>query len=214
MNLWLNTLLFASLLLIGSALSPEECQPLVTPVSLADPSVVYGKKNFLAGYTDHDFHNAMLKLTESSWVNLTASPAGNNEIVMVQGSKLNGTCMKNSPSMKIEGNTITSSYLNMTSETQVLPCSDGCLVLMINSTAKNIEILLQLFKLSHANAQNEITARSLYFLGRESAMTEADMERFKKQASCLGFSGEPDFLHKPEKGFCKEEESISLPNSL
>ncbi|XP_027892789.1 uncharacterized protein LOC114156504 [Xiphophorus couchianus] len=214
MNLWLGSLLFASLLLIGSALSPEECRPLVAPVSLADPSVIYGKVNFLAGYTDHDFHNAMLKLTESSWVNITKSPAGNNELIMIQGSNINGTCLKNSQKMKIEGDTIASSYLNMTAVSHVLPSCDGCLVLMINSTAKNIEILLQLFKLGNANIQNEVTARSLYFLDRGSAVSESDMERFKKQASCLGFSGEPNFLHKPEKSFCKEEESIHLPDSF
>ncbi|PWA33354.1 uncharacterized protein LOC122843538 [Gambusia affinis] len=214
MNLWLGSLLFASLLLIGSALSPEECQPLVEPISLADPSVMYGKVNFLAGYTDHDFHSAMLKLTQSSWVNITASPAGNNEILTIQANNINGTCLTNSQRMKIEGNTVTSSYLNMTSAFHVLPSCDSCLVLLINSTAENIEPLLQLFKLSNANIQNTITARSLYFLDRGSAMSESDMERFKKQASCLGFSGEPDFLHKPEKSFCKEEESIRLPDSL
>ncbi|XP_008420465.1 uncharacterized protein LOC103472539 [Poecilia reticulata] len=214
MNLWLGSLLFASLLLIGSALSPEECQPLVAPVSLADPSVIYGKVNFLAGYTDHDFHGDMLKLTESSWVNITKSPKGNNEIVMIQGSNINGTCLKNTQSMNIEGNTITSSILNMTSESHVLPSCDGCLVLMINSTTKNVKILIQLFKLSASNTQEEISARSLYFLGRGSAMAESDMELFKKQASCLGFSGEPNFLHKPEKSFCKEEESIQLPSSF
>uniref|UniRef100_A0A3B3UTM5 Uncharacterized LOC106952737 n=1 Tax=Poecilia latipinna TaxID=48699 RepID=A0A3B3UTM5_9TELE len=210
MNLWLGSLLFASLLLIGSALSPEECQPLVAPVSLADPSVIYGKVNFLAGYTDHDFHGEMLKLTESSWVNITESPAGNNEIVMSQGSNINGTCLKNTQSMKIEGNTVTSSCKFPNSH--VLPSCDGCLVIAINSTAKNIKILTELFKFSFANIQDEITARSLYFLGKKKSVS--DMELFKKQASCLGFSGEPNFLHKPEKSFCKEEESIKLPSSF
>uniref|UniRef100_A0A3P9PSH8 Uncharacterized LOC103472539 n=1 Tax=Poecilia reticulata TaxID=8081 RepID=A0A3P9PSH8_POERE len=175
---------------------------------LTEYDEIYGKVNFLAGYTDHDFHGDMLKLTESSWVNITKSPKGNNEIVMIQGSNINGTCLKNTQSMNIEGNTITSSILNMTSESHVLPSCDGCLVLMINSTTKNVKILIQLFKLSASNTQEEISARSLYFLGRGSAMAESDMELFKKQASCLGFSGEPNFLHKPEKSANSSEVSL------
>uniref|UniRef100_A0A3B5MN71 Uncharacterized protein n=1 Tax=Xiphophorus couchianus TaxID=32473 RepID=A0A3B5MN71_9TELE len=172
MNLWLGSLLFASLLLIGSALSPEECRPLVAPVSLADPSV----KPFTMFQLVVNIESGMIILCFFHF-SLCLFPD-----------------------------------LNMTAVSHVLPSCDGCLVLMINSTAKNIEILLQLFKLGNANIQNEVTARSLYFLG--SAVSESDMERFKKQASCLGFSGEPNFLHKPEKSFCKEEESIHLPDSF
>ncbi|MEQ2296240.1 hypothetical protein AMECASPLE_022903 [Ameca splendens] len=88
MNMWLSTLLFASLLLTSSALTAEECQPLVSPISLADPSVMYGKVNFLAGYTDHDLYKFMLKMTESCRVNITASPAGNAHVVMEQANKM------------------------------------------------------------------------------------------------------------------------------
>ncbi|MED6294803.1 hypothetical protein CHARACLAT_024921 [Characodon lateralis] len=121
--------------------------------------------------------------------------------------------MKYSFTMKIEGDTIIASYFNMTSEFQVLPSCDGCLVFMINSTAKNIKNLLHLMKLIDLELPEEISARSLYILGKGQTLTESDLEHFKKQASCLGFSGELDFLFNPEKSLCKEDEGIRLPFS-
>ncbi|MEQ2317102.1 hypothetical protein AMECASPLE_039318 [Ameca splendens] len=115
--------------------------------------------------------------------------------------------------MKIEGDTIITSHLNTTSEFQVLPSCDGCLVFMINSTTKNIKNLLQVMKLIDLEIPEEISARSLYILGKGQTLTESDLKHFKKQASCLGFSGELDFLYNPEKSFCKEDEGIWLPFS-
>ncbi|XP_038134639.1 saxitoxin and tetrodotoxin-binding protein 2-like [Cyprinodon tularosa] len=214
MNLWLSTLLFASLLLRSSALTPEECQPLVSPISLADPSVLYGEKVFLAGYADHDFYKSLLKLTDSSWTNLTASPAGNNEIVMNQRNRMNGTCIKYSSTAKIEGNTLITSKLNMTSEFQVLPSCDGCMVININITSKNLKRALEVMKMSYMDMPDELNAHALYILGRRQTLTDSELEHFKKQASCLGFSGELAFHYNPEKSFCKEDEGITLPPTL
>ncbi|KAK5610741.1 hypothetical protein CRENBAI_000502 [Crenichthys baileyi] len=132
---------------------------------------------------------------------------------MEQASKTNGTCMKFVVTVKIEGDTIIASYLNITSEFQVLPSCDGCLVFMINGTAKNIKQLLHAMKLSNLELPEGISARSLYILGKGQTLTESDLEHFKKQASCLGFSGKLDFLFNPEKGLCKEGEGISMPFS-
>ena len=38
------------------------------------------------------------------------------------------------------------------------------------------------------------------FPARESTMKDSDLEHFKKQASCLGFTGEPDFHYDPKTG--------------
>ncbi|MEQ2192479.1 hypothetical protein XENOCAPTIV_012259, partial [Xenoophorus captivus] len=125
----------------------------------------------------------------------------------------NGACMKYAFTMKIEGDTVIASHLNMTSQLQVLPSCDGCLVFMINSTAKNIKNLLHVMKLTDLELPEELSAHSLYILGKGQTLTESDLEHFKKQASCLGFSGELDFLFNPEKGLCKEDEGIRLPFS-
>lgn len=143
----------------------------------------------------------------------------------------------------------------------MLPSCDGCLVFSINSTARNIHKLLELLNIK--TEEREITARSLYLLGkkkqvgqkkppfvgnihqlvllvpaRETSVKDSDLEHFKQQASCLGFSGEPDFRYDPKKGssslnlsmwrkrvsyqnwisflsaeFCREGEGIKVPFS-
>uniref|UniRef100_A0A3Q2PPC9 Uncharacterized LOC105937794 n=1 Tax=Fundulus heteroclitus TaxID=8078 RepID=A0A3Q2PPC9_FUNHE len=213
MNLWLSALLFASLILSSSAQTPEECQPLVSPVSLADPSVLYGVKHFLVGYTDQQLHKPMLKMIDSTWVNVTESPAGNTQVVMQERNRINGTCVRYNVTVTIAGNTMKLSAFNMTSEFHALPSCDGCMVYMINSTTKNAKHILQLMRLPHEDVPDEFSARSLYLLGRGQTLAESDMEHFKKQASCLGFSGEPDFIYNTEKSFCGEDEGIRLPHS-
>ncbi|XP_075306491.1 uncharacterized protein LOC142368246 [Odontesthes bonariensis] len=212
MNLWLCChLLFAALFHSSSALTPEECQPLVTPLSLADPSVMYGKVNFLAGFADHDVFKAILKVTESSWVNVTGSPSSPTEAVMSEGNKINGICLDSRTNMTIKDDIASATLPNMTWALHVLPSCDGCLLLSINSTVKNTKKMLEMMKVSTADDADEIRARSLYLLGRELTVKDSDLEHFKKQASCLGFSGELDFLFNPEKSFCKEGEGIKFP---
>ncbi|KAF6731561.1 hypothetical protein FQA47_020855 [Oryzias melastigma] len=76
MRLWLSChLLFAGISLNVFAATPEECELLVTPVSLADPSVILGMTNYLAGYTDYAPFKGILKATDSSWLNITESPS-------------------------------------------------------------------------------------------------------------------------------------------
>lgn len=43
--------------------------------------------------------------------------------------------------------------------------------------------------------------------GKESTMKDSDMEKFKQQASCFGFSKEPDFVYDPKNG----ASSLNLP---
>ncbi|XP_061597968.1 uncharacterized protein LOC133461183 [Cololabis saira] len=212
MNSWLRShLLFAALFLSSSALTPEECQPLVTPLSLADPSLLYGKWHLLAGNTDSNTFNAILNVTESSWMNIKASSP--SEIVMSEENNIGGTCFSGTENGTIEGNTVTMKLPNMTSEFHVLPSCQDCLLLSGNTTVKNFKQMLQLLKLSDTDVPDELHGHALYLLGKTPTLTDSDLEHFKKQASCLGFSGEPDFEYKPEKSFCKEGEGIRMPFS-
>ncbi|XP_004572307.2 uncharacterized protein LOC101478108 [Maylandia zebra] len=214
MNLWLNCrfhFLFAALVLSSSALTPEECKPLVTPLSMEDPSVMYGRVNFLLGYTSHDVYKALLNLTDSSWVKISASPVRSGEVVMLQENRMNGTCMTSTTNVTFEGNTATVEMANSTSSFYLLPSCDGCLVFVINSTARNTKRLLKLLKID-IDASDEFVAHSLYLLGKESTLKEPELEHFKQQATCLGFSGDPDFIYNPEKSFCAEGEGIKIPN--
>ncbi|XP_061597971.1 uncharacterized protein LOC133461185 isoform X2 [Cololabis saira] len=213
MNLWLRShLLFAVLFLSSSALTPEECQPLVTPLSLADPSLMYGKWMFVSGYTDHDAIKAILNVTDSSWISITASPSSPSEIVMSHDNKMMGTCFFTTANATIEGNTATVMNPNMTSEFHVLPSCQDCLLLSINNTLKNFKQMVQLMKVDDSNVPDEIHARTFYLLGKSPFLTASDWEQFKKQTSCLGFSGEPDFKEM-DKGLCKEGEGIRMPFS-
>uniref|UniRef100_A0A8D0DCM4 Apolipoprotein M n=1 Tax=Sander lucioperca TaxID=283035 RepID=A0A8D0DCM4_SANLU len=227
MNRWLSAhFLVAGLFLSCSALTSEECQPLVTPLSLVDPSMgtfmgrrcyglpgtqhkMYGRSNFLVGYVDHDFSKGILKITDSSWLNVTASTSA-NEVVMSQENKMNGTCLASSVKVTIDGNTATTSIANTTSVFHLLPSCEGCLLLSINATARDLDKFATMMKLNVAVSGEEINIRSLYLLGREATLKDSDLERFKQQASCLGFSGEPDLIYDPKKGFCAEGEGLKV----
>ncbi|TDH03637.1 hypothetical protein EPR50_G00144010 [Perca flavescens] len=210
MNLWLSAhFLVAGLFLSCSALTSEECQPFVTPLSLVYPSMLYRRSNFLVGYVDHDFYKSILKTTESSWVNFTASRSA-NQVVMFQTHKMNETCLTSSVKITIDGNTAITSIANTTSVFHFLPTCDGCLVMSINATARDLDKFATMLKLNVDVSGEEVNIRSLYLLGTEATLKDSDLERFKQQASCLGFSGEPDFVYDPKKGFCAEGEGLKL----
>lgn len=49
---------------------------------------MYGRVNFLVGYTSHDVYKAFLNLTDSSWVKISASPVRSGEVVMLQENRM------------------------------------------------------------------------------------------------------------------------------
>ncbi|TNN27900.1 hypothetical protein EYF80_061953 [Liparis tanakae] len=88
MTLSLSSLLLAAGLLASSwALTDEECRPLIRPLSL-EPSTLYGRFNFLSGYTDNGVYNDMLKLTESYWMDGSPSPSSPDTVAAMTHSKL------------------------------------------------------------------------------------------------------------------------------
>ncbi|XP_067360415.1 uncharacterized protein [Channa argus] len=209
MNLCLSSLfLVVGLFLSSSALTPEECRPLVTPLSLADPSMMFGRTNFIVGYSDHEIYKDILKVTDSSWLNITASPSSTNEIVMSQENRINGSCLASTSTVTLDGNTAKVTYANITSAFHLLPSCEGCVLLSINSTARDADKMLRL--MNFITTEKEISAHALYLLARETTVKDLDLEQFKQQASCLGFSGEPDFHYDPNKDFCHEGDSTRI----
>ncbi|XP_049457600.1 uncharacterized protein LOC125904306 isoform X4 [Epinephelus fuscoguttatus] len=210
MNLWISSqLLVVGLFLSTSALTPEECQPLVTPLSLADRSIMYGRTNLIAGYSDGEVFNNILKLTESCWVNLSPSSSADRD-VMSEENKINGTCVSTTVNVTIDSNTMTMSLANLTSVLQLLPSCDGCLLFNVNSTARNLKKLLDKMNFNSNVTEDEINFQALYLMSRESTLKDSDLEHFKQQASCLGFSREPDFLYDPKNEFCAEGEGVKM----
>ncbi|XP_037548959.1 uncharacterized protein LOC119425503 [Nematolebias whitei] len=214
MNLWLSCfLLFASPFLSSSAPTPEECQALVTPVSLANSSVTFGRVNLLVGYSDYDAFKTIMKMTDSAWRNISALPISPTEFLMFQTQKINGTCVEVKSKVTVEGDTVTASATNTTSVFHVLPSCKGCLVLSATTTGKNFKNVLKLLKIDSASETDELHTRVLYLFGEGLTLKDSDLEHFKKQASCLGFSGEPDFHYNPEKSFCQEGEGFKVLDS-
>merc|ERR1719167_1483014 len=123
MNLCLSSyVLLAGLVLSVSALTPEECQPMVTPQSLADRNVVYGRYNSLAGNADSKEMNGILKMTDSTWMTTSASTDSPNEVLVSEGNKLNGKCFWSRFNLSIENDSILRMSLpNWSAELQMLP---------------------------------------------------------------------------------------------
>ncbi|XP_062243813.1 uncharacterized protein LOC133953758 [Platichthys flesus] len=208
MNLWLSShLLVVGLFLCSAAPTPEECSQLVSPLSVDIGSKMLGSWNFLTGYTQSELFKDILKITESSSLNITKSSGGGVEFS--EAVKMKGQCFSTEANVTTDGHTATVSKMNVTSVFHLLSSSDDCLVFYINSTIGNLDQMLSFMNVSFSGAEGT-TIHSLYLMGRESTVKDSDMESFKHQASCLGFSGEPDFHHDLKKGFCTEGESVKL----
>ncbi|XP_030266417.1 uncharacterized protein LOC115577661 [Sparus aurata] len=210
MNLWVSSpFLFVGLVLSVSALTPEECKPLITPLSLTERSTLHKTVNFIMGFTDSDAYNHILKFTESSWMRLSPSASGDHELSVHQENRINGSCFGSMVNTTIEGNTLSSSVGNISSTFQLLPSCDGCLLFNVHSHARDLNKFLRLVNLT-ADFPEEIRTHAVYLMAEKTTLTDADVEHFKKQASCLGFNREPDFSYDPKHELCKEGEGHTV----
>ncbi|XP_059205488.1 uncharacterized protein LOC131984616 [Centropristis striata] len=212
MNLQISGLLLVvALFPSSSALTPDECKPLQTPLSLDHFSETWGGRwNSLAAYASHDAFGDALKGTESSWVNINQT-AKANEADLIQENRINGTCVFSSSRLVIEGNTGLCSVANVSSQFQLLPSCTDCLVMSINTTGRNLDTLLQKMHYSSSGVTaEEYHIHSLYLMARGSSLQDSDLEKFKQQASCFGFSGEPEFHYDPKNEFCAEGEGVKV----
>uniref|UniRef100_A0A671VV15 Uncharacterized LOC115580777 n=1 Tax=Sparus aurata TaxID=8175 RepID=A0A671VV15_SPAAU len=212
MNLQFSScFLFLGLFLSVSTLTPEECQPLVTPLSLEDPSMLHGLTHLIMGYTDSALYNDLLNASESYWMNITASPSSDKTVVLHQEHKLNGTCFGTTLNYIMDGNAATVNVGSTSVLYHVLPGCDGCVVLSGNSTISDLDQYFRVMNYeSSIKVDKVVNARSLYLMAKERTLKDSDLEKFKQQASCLGFSGEPDFEFDPNKDPCKEGEGSNI----
>nr|XP_046273193.1 uncharacterized protein LOC124074372 [Scatophagus argus] len=211
MNMWFRChFLFAGLFVSISALTPEECLPLVTPLDLANHSMLHDRLNFIVGYTDTEAFKVILKSTDSSWAKLSWWPNSNTHAVMHQGNRMNGTCFKSSNNVTFEDNTGVSVVGDITSTFHLLPTCEGCLVLNVSIVSRNLNKVLQLLKVDSTVNEEVVTTHSLYLMARNSTLSDSDLQHFRQQASCLGFPGEPDFHYDPKNDFCGEDEGLTL----
>ncbi|XP_041665662.1 uncharacterized protein LOC121524370 [Cheilinus undulatus] len=210
---------FSSLLLVmglfmgSSALTAEECEPLVKALPLTDLSVMHGRMNLVMGYINNKVMAAILKTTESFWLNLTEGPSGPSEHVVHQKNKMNGTCVSTTVRVTVEDGAAKMQMGNLSIVSHVLPSSEETTVFSFNYTATNFNMVLQALNLSslvNEEMEGVIHAHAVYLFAKESTVKDSDMGQFKEQASCLGFTGEPNFLYNPENSFCVDGEGITV----
>ncbi|XP_071375295.1 saxitoxin and tetrodotoxin-binding protein 1-like [Centroberyx affinis] len=183
--------LIAGLYLSSSAPTPEDCQRLLTPLPLDDLTKMHGRWNFITGFTDHKLFEDILKTVDSSWILVKPSPSSNNTLIMAEENLMNGKCNTSTAVMTVVGDTVNVAHENNISSTfQMLPSCADCELLLISSTIKEVDTPI----------------RSLYMLGRSSALEESDVETLRQQAECLGFSQPPNFHYDPKNEFCPEVE--------
>ncbi|XP_041663994.1 uncharacterized protein LOC121523257 [Cheilinus undulatus] len=212
MDLRFSSLLLAVCLFLGSsALTPEECEPLIKPKQITGASEFHGRMHTIMGYTDHKVLKAILKIMQNSWMDLTQGPAGPNYLAMIQRNRMNGTCIssKANVSISIEGNVAHMEMGNMTTKSHSLPACEGCMVSSINYTFTDLQGTLQKMRMGSFVEEDilEITqARAIYLMSNKPTVEESCTEQFKKQAGCLGFTGEPDFHYNSEHELCAENE--------
>ncbi|XP_041665923.1 uncharacterized protein LOC121524547 [Cheilinus undulatus] len=212
MDLRFSSLLLAVCLFLGSsALTPEECEPLIKPKQMTGGAEFHGKMHTIMGYTDHKDLNAILKIMQSSWMNVTQGPAGPNDLAMIQRNRMNGTCYssKAKVSISVEDGVAHMEMGNITTKSNSLPACEGCMVSSVNYTFTDLPRTLQKLGMSSIldeNAEEMNHARAIYLMTNKSTVEESDIEQFKKQAGCLGFTGEPDFHYNSEHELCAENE--------
>ncbi|XP_076610237.1 uncharacterized protein LOC143335025 isoform X1 [Chaetodon auriga] len=158
-----------------------------------------GRLNFIMGYVDSEEYRAILKSVDSSWMKVSASN-NTDEVVFYEENKIKEICFSSTFRTAIDGDTATSSVGNITTVFHMLPTCEGCVVFSGNSTNRNLEKYLDAVNLDSTNTRENFTTRALYLMAREDTVKDSDLEDFKMLASCLGFSGEPDFHYDTKKG--------------
>ncbi|XP_059205484.1 uncharacterized protein LOC131984612 [Centropristis striata] len=215
MNLQLGGLLLvAALFTSSSTLTPDECQPLITPLSLTNVSTMYGRWNYLVAYIEMEGFD-YFERTQSMWININQSP-NPNELIFTQCDRIGGTCITGTVNGTFDADTFSILFGSVSSQFQLLPACDGCMVKIFNTTSRDVQFLrrLNIIKLLKGidfdPKIKEISFRHLYMMARGSSLQDSDLERFKQQASCLGFSGEPGYHYDPKNEFCAEGEGIKI----
>ncbi|XP_077446524.1 uncharacterized protein LOC144066961 [Stigmatopora argus] len=192
--------------------TPDECTPLVAPQPLNERAKLIGTMKMISGFTDHVAYNAILKITDNTRFTMSADERNDKDLHFFEEMKLNGTCYGTKGNITVDGHVMSAKMLNFSSTLQMLPTCDGCMVMNINSSAHDLKTFLEAYGIHLDNVDNdEIHVHALYlFATDENSVKDAELEHFKKQAACLGFSGEPNFVLDPKHEYCDKDKVIML----
>ncbi|XP_056154819.1 saxitoxin and tetrodotoxin-binding protein 2-like [Lampris incognitus] len=177
------------LVLAGLSLSAsEDCEQLLTPLPLDDLSKLFGRWNFIEGFTDHKLFSDILSVVDSSWIDITPTPS-NNFLVVYEFNKINGTCNISTSNMTLTGDKTTVTHAEGVSDVKILPSCSRCVTFSFVSTVPNAAVPIH----------------SLYVLGRSAVLEESELVDFRKQAECLHFSQPPNFHYDAKQDFCAKK---------
>uniref|UniRef100_A0A8C2XCK4 Uncharacterized protein n=1 Tax=Cyclopterus lumpus TaxID=8103 RepID=A0A8C2XCK4_CYCLU len=186
MNLWLSThFLVAGLFLSSWALTPEECRPLITPLSMT-PSMV---SLHLSGFV---YEALALKQNSAIW---EVPPQFMPLALALLYQKNIGRF-----SVEMINIQFLSSVDNFTSLNHMLPTCDGCLLYSFNRTVTYLDKMYKKMGLNDDITAEEHIMSGLHLFARGTTLKDSELEHFRKQASCLGFNREPDFIYDPKNG--------------
>ncbi|XP_077364287.1 uncharacterized protein LOC144008094 [Festucalex cinctus] len=187
----------------GAAPTADECAPLLAPLPLDDRQQLSGWRTFISAYTDNEAFKAILRITDSTRLQVSAAAHNDKDLLLYEEMMMNGNCYGTKLNISVDGKVASATMQNISSVYRLLPTCAGCQVMSINSTAHHLKDFLEAFGIRVDGLGNEeISARSLYLFAAGKEASDSDLEGFKKQAACLGFSGEPNFIMEPQKDLC------------
>jgi len=172
--------------------TPQDCQSLVTPLTLDNHGKIEGRWTFIEGFADQD--SGLFFGVDSSWVDIKASPEDNITYTMMEYNRVNGTC----ETVQIKTTPVSGSDIIMEMAFSSDPFIDrgtflstcvNCLLLNFTSAAKGVD-------------------GPIYFLHmyvREGSLKESDRQVFHQQAKCLNLSPPAGFHYNPKQDFCAED---------
>ncbi|XP_074542742.1 uncharacterized protein LOC141802867 [Halichoeres trimaculatus] len=202
MNLWFSSLLLVvGLFLSSSAQSVEECRPLVTPLPTFEPR--FGKWTFIMGYINSEPFKKLFRTTLSQWIDFRRTSPDDRELIEDIGIRHTTHCKYGSSPFTVVRNFAVTDKSGFSCTFHSLPTCKSCLVYTVNS--RNTNELLHIMNITTPKSIDEVKDyRALYLMSKRSTVCDDELERFKEQARCLGFTGEPDFEYDPKHSFCNK----------
>jgi len=169
---------------LTAAVDPD-CEELVKPVE--DRSRLSGRWILYAGTTDSRETMAFLETINSSWIELSVTPDGDN-MTLAWGDKMNGSCLYGNVKCVLLGNS-TQVTFNYNSSTRV-------------HVGQHLKTCPDCVVWTGTVMEGTREARSLYIFTKNGTLDASDFEVFKKQTACLNL--QPDYHFAEATDLCPD----------
>ncbi|KAL2094672.1 hypothetical protein ACEWY4_009391 [Coilia grayii] len=147
--------------------APPECEQLIKPVDLTDPTVFDGKWFVVAaiGQGNMKWQKYFEGMTSSSF---EMSPVSEDGKIHVRwADRVEGKCLPGTLDVTVSGSKSSSMFEGVLHESEYLQTCPDCLLFTDTST------------------QDNVLSKYMFLSKRQGSLTEAELETLKKQAECL-----------------------------